>query len=80
MLQVVDKNFSARPEASLISVSRHIREAAESLAAAYNMLSEVDLADRARMQMAIFDAAAKTGIIVSALAQEIAVASVPRRR
>lgn len=80
MLKVVDEHFTpAPPQPSLIMVSRHIRESAEHLAAAYNMLANVDLADRARLQLAIFDAAARTGIIVSALAQEIAAASVQRQ-
>lgn len=73
MLKLVDQNFERpEPQSSLLEITREVRGAAEHLAKAYRLLENADLQDRAKMQLAVFDAASKMGLIVATVASEIA--------
>lgn len=79
MLKLVDQNFERpEPQSSLLEITREVRSAAEHLSKAYNLLENADLQDRAKLQLAVFDAASKMGLIVAAIAGEIAANSAKR--
>lgn len=79
MLKVVDETFTASlPPPSLLEISRHVREAAEHLAEAYNMIADTDLEDRRQLEFAIFETAGKLSLILVAVTKEVVAVNKPR--
>lgn len=73
MLKIVDSSFEAdQPPSSLVEVARQIRQANDHLAIASDMLTDIPLADRAKLQLAILGTIGKLGSVVVALVHEAA--------
>ncbi|MGU9982453.1 hypothetical protein ACJ4V0_20660 [Phreatobacter sp. HK31-P] len=73
MLRLVDAAFQpSKAEPSLVEVSKHVRQAAEHLASAYDMLDQTSLEDRARLQFTLYAAVAKLAPVITQIAREVA--------